>query len=174
MMLNKLGQKYGVGVHEMRVGFKFIGPRVTEVDALMGGEESGGFAFRGHIPERDGILSGLYVLEYMARAGKTPSQLVDHLFDEVGPHYYQRRDVAFNPQDRERIQQRLRSPELTELAGMSVISSDEIDGRRLAFDNAWLASRFSGTEPLLRIYCEADSPEKVKKLLDAAAEYLGV
>jgi phosphomannomutase len=174
MMLNKLGQKYGVGVHEMRVGFKFIGPRVTEVDALMGGEESGGFAFRGHIPERDGILSGLYVLEYMGRTGKTPSQLVDHLFDEVGPHYYQRRDVAFNPQDRERIQQRLRSPELTELAGMSVISSDEIDGRRLVFDNAWLASRFSGTEPLLRIYCEADSPEKVKKLLDAAAEYLGV
>jgi phosphomannomutase len=174
MMLKKLGQKYNVGVHEMRVGFKFIGPKMAEVDALMGGEESGGFAFRGHIPERDGILSGLYILEYMACTGKTPSQLVEHLFDEVGPHYYQRRDVAFNPQDRERIQQRLRSPQLTELAGMPVISSDEIDGRRLVFDNAWLASRFSGTEPLLRIYCEADSPEKVKKLLDAAAEYLGV
>lgn len=174
MMLNKLGQKYDVGVHEMRVGFKFIGPKMTEVDALMGGEESGGFAFRGHIPERDGILSGLYILEYMARTGKTPSQLVERLFDEVGPHYYQRRDVAFNPQGRERIQQRLRSPQLTELAGLPVISSDEIDGRRLVFDDAWLASRFSGTEPLLRIYCEADSPEKVKKLLDAAAEYLGV
>jgi alpha-D-glucose phosphate-specific phosphoglucomutase len=174
MMLNKLGQKYGIGVHEMRVGFKYIGPKMSEVDALMGGEESGGFAFRGHIPERDGILSGLYILEYMARTGKTPSQLVERLFDEVGPHYYQRRDVAFNPQHRERIQQRLTSPQLTELAGMPVVSSDNIDGRRLVFDNAWLASRFSGTEPLLRIYCEADSPEKVKKLLDAAAEYLGV
>ena len=72
------------------------------------------------------------------------------------------------------IQQRLRSPDLTELAGMPVRSSDEIDGRRLIFDDAWLASRFSGTEPLLRIYCEAESPEKVTKLLDAAAEYLGV
>jgi alpha-D-glucose phosphate-specific phosphoglucomutase len=174
MMLNKLGQKYGVGVHEMRVGFKFIGPKMSETDALMGGEESGGFAFRGHIPERDGILSGLYILEHMARTGKTPSELVQRLFEEVGPHYYQRRDVTFNPQERERIQQRLRSPQLTELAGMPVLGSDEIDGRRLVFDNAWLASRFSGTEPLLRIYCEADSPEKVKKLLDAAAEYLGM
>jgi phosphomannomutase len=173
-MLNKLAQKYSVGVHEMRVGFKYIGPKFSEVDGLIGGEESGGYAFRGHIPERDGILSGLYILEYMAKTGKTPSQLVRHLFEEVGPHYYQRRDVHFNPQDRERIQQRLRGPDLTELAGMPVRGSDEIDGRRLFFDNAWLASRFSGTEPLLRIYCEADSPQKVNQLLDAAAQYLGV
>ncbi len=174
MMLNKLGDKFGVEVHEMRVGFKYIGPRMSEVDGLMGGEESGGFAFRGHIPERDGILSGLYLLEYMARTGKTPSQLVQHLFDQVGPHYYQRRDVAFNAAERENIQARLRGAELAELAGMPVRGSDEIDGRRLFFDNAWLASRFSGTEPLLRIYCEAESPEKVTQLLDAAAEYLGV
>jgi alpha-D-glucose phosphate-specific phosphoglucomutase len=173
-MLNKLAQKYGVGVHEMRVGFKYIGPKFSEVNGLIGGEESGGYAFRGHIPERDGILSGLYVLEYMAKTGKTPSQLVENLFGEVGPHYYQRRDFSFNPQDRERIQQLLRSPDLTELAGISVRGSDEIDGRRLFFDNAWLASRFSGTEPLLRIYCEADSSQKVNQLLDAAAQYLGV
>jgi phosphomannomutase len=173
-MLNKLAQKYDVGVHEMRVGFKYIGPKFSEVNGLIGGEESGGYAFRGHIPERDGILSGLYVLEYMAKTGKTPSQLVEHLFEEVGPHYYQRRDFSFNPQDRGRIQQLLRSPDLTELAGMPVRSSDEIDGRRLFFDNAWLASRFSGTEPLLRIYCEADSSQKVNQLLDAAAQYLGV
>jgi phosphomannomutase len=173
-MLNKLAQKYGVGVHEMRVGFKYIGPKFSEVNGLIGGEESGGYAFRGHIPERDGILSGLYVLEYMAKTGKTPSQLVEHLFGEVGPHYYQRRDFSFNPQDRGRIQQLLRSPDLTELAGMPMRSSDEIDGRRLFFDNAWLASRFSGTEPLLRIYCEADSSQKVNQLLDAAAQYLGV
>jgi phosphomannomutase len=173
-MLNKLAQKYGVGVHEMRVGFKYIGPTFSEVNGLIGGEESGGYAFRGHIPERDGILSGLYVLEYMARSGKSPSQLVEHLFEQVGPHYYQRRDFTFNPQDRERIQQLLRSPDLTELAGMPVRGSDEIDGRRLFFDNAWLASRFSGTEPLLRIYCEADCLERVNQLLDAAYQYLGV
>ncbi|MDP6130997.1 MAG: phosphoglucomutase/phosphomannomutase family protein [Dehalococcoidia bacterium] len=174
MMLNKLGRKFGVDVHEMRVGFKYIGPKMTEVDAVMGGEESGGFAFRGHIPERDGVLSGLYLLEYMAQTGKTPAELVNHLFDQVGIHSYSRRDVSFDPKDRGRIEERLRSEELSELAGMPVRSSDEIDGRRLVFDDAWLVSRFSGTEPLLRIYAEAAGPDKVEALLNAAAEYLGV
>ena len=174
IMLNKLAQRYGVDVHDMRVGFKNIGPKFTEVDGLMGGEESGGFAFRGHIPERDGILSGLYILEFMARTGKTPSQLVDELFALVGPHYYRRRDVAFDPAARDAIRSRIESVQLAELAGLPIRGSDEIDGKRLFFDRAWLASRFSGTEPLLRIYCEAESPELVDDLLDAAAEYLGV
>ncbi len=174
MMLNKLGIKFGVDVHEMKVGFKHIGPKMSEVDALMGGEESGGFAFRGHIPERDGILSGLYFLEYMARSGRSPSELIDELFGQVGSHYFNRRDVSFDPGEWERISALLRSENLTELAGMTVRSTDEIDGRRLFFDDAWLASRFSGTEPLLRIYAEADHPDKVESLIDAAAEYLGV
>jgi phosphomannomutase len=174
MMLNTLGRKFGVDVYEEKIGFKYIGPRMSEVDALIGGEESGGFAFRGHIPERDGILSGLYILEYMAQTGKTPSQLVEGLFQETGPHYYQRRDVEFDPSRKEEIQQRLANPDLRELAGMRVVQSDTIDGRRLILDNGWLASRFSGTEPLLRIYCEANSPETVTRVLDAAGEYLGV
>ncbi len=174
LMLNKLAERYGVAVHDMKVGFKYIGPRFAEVDGVMGGEESGGFAFRGHIPERDGILSGLYILEFMACTGKTPSQLIEELFALVGPHYYQRRDVAFEPAARTEIGARLESSQLTELAGLPVRASDEIDGRRIFFDNAWLASRFSGTEPLLRIYCEAESPELVDQLLDAATEYLGV
>ena len=174
MMLNKLGDQYGVGVHEMKVGFKYIGPRFSEVDGLIGGEESGGFAFRGHIPERDGILSGLFLLEYMAKTGKTPSQLVRGLFDRVGAHHYHRRDVTFDAAQRETIERRLAAADLTELAGLAIRTSDEIDGRRLRFDHAWLASRFSGTEPLLRIYCEAETPELVTQLLDAAQEYLGV
>ncbi len=174
IMLNKLGRKFGVDVHEMRVGFKYIGPKMSQVNALMAGEESGGFAFQGHIPERDGILSGLYLLEYMARTGKSPTQLVGHLFDQVGPHFYNRRDLPFDPNDRERIAQRLGSSQLKELAKMPVRSSDDIDGRRLIFDDAWLASRFSGTEPLLRVYAEADRPEKVTALLDAAVDYLGL
>ena len=174
IMLNKLAERYGVEVHDMPVGFKNIGPKFSEVDGIMGGEESGGFAFRGHIPERDGILSGLYVLEFMARTGKTPSQLIADLFAMVGPHYYRRRDVAFDASARSEIQARIQSDQLTELAGLKVRKSDEIDGKRLFFDNAWLASRFSGTEPLLRIYCEAESPELVDSLLDAASDYLGV
>ena len=110
----------------------------------------------------------------MALTGKTPSQLVDELFDRVGPHYYQRRDVTFDPQDRGRIQQKLDAGQLDRLAGMPVRQVDDIDGRRWTFDDAWLISRFSGTEPLLRIYAEAGSPETVTALLDAAMEYLGV
>ena len=174
MMLNKLGQQFGVEVREMKVGFKYIGPEMSRVDALMAGEESGGFAFRGHIPERDGILSGLLVLEYMVRTGMTASQLIQHLFQQVGPHHYQRRDVAFRAEDRARIQERLSSGELTELAGRPVRQTDDIDGRRLVFDDGWLISRFSGTEPLLRIYAEATDADTVTALLDAAAEYLGV
>ncbi|PKB78497.1 MAG: phosphomannomutase [SAR202 cluster bacterium Io17-Chloro-G9] len=174
MMLNKLGQQFGVDVHEMKVGFKYIGPKMSQVDALMGGEESGGFAFQGHIPERDGILSALYFLEYMARTGKTPTELIDGLFAQVGAYYYHRRDVEFKADDRARIEGLLASETLDQLAGMPVRGSDQIDGRRLTFDNAWLASRFSGTEPLLRIYAEAGSPEQLTALLDAAQEYLGV
>ncbi len=176
-MLNRLGEQFGVDVHEMKVGFKYIGPRMSEVDALMGGEESGGFAFRGHIPERDGVLSGLYILEYMVKTGLTPSQLVQHLFDQVGSHYYNRRDVSFDSKDRTRIEELQRGigdGGLTEVAGLHVRQTDEIDGRRLVFDDAWLIIRFSGTEPLLRLYAEAGKPELVEALLDGAAEYLGV
>ena len=174
MMLNKLGRKFGVEVHETRVGFKNIGPVFSQARGLMAGEESGGYAFRGHIPERDGVLSGLYLLEYLARSGKTPSQLVDHLFAQVGAHYYSRRDVSFDPEERGRIEALLNGGDLRELAGLEVRGADEIDGRRLVFDDAWLVSRFSGTEPLLRIYAEAGRPETVAALLDAAVEYLGV
>ena len=82
--------------------------------------------------------------------------------------------MAFDPRQRERIGLLLRSGDLTELAGMAVRGTDEIDGRRLFFDDAWLAARFSGTEPLLRIYAEADNPDKVRLLIDAASAYLGV
>ena len=172
--LNKMGESYGVAVHEVQVGFKHMGPRMEELDALMAGEESGGFAFRGHVPERDGILSGLFVLEYMAKTGKTVSELLKGLFDKVGPHFYHRRDIEFEADDRNRIGLLVNNAELERLGEYKVVAADSIDGRRLRFDDGWLAVRFSGTEPLLRIYAEAGSPEQVAGLLDAAQEYLGV
>ena len=174
LMLNKLAEKYGVGISEMPVGFKNIGPRFVSDDAILGGEESGGYAFRGHIPERDGILSGLYLLEYMATSGLSASGMASRLFDTVGEHHYQRRDVSFDPAARAAIMDRLVNSPLTELAGMPVRDMDEIDGRRWLFDAGWVAARFSGTEPLLRIYCEADTTANVQKLLDAMAAHLGV
>ena len=174
LMLNKLADKYGVGISEMPVGFKNIGPRFVADDAILGGEESGGYAFRGHIPERDGILSGLYLLEYMATAGLSASGMVSRLFDTVGEHHYQRRDVSFDPAARAAITDRLVNTPLAELAGMPVRDKDEIDGRRWLLDAGWVAARFSGTEPLLRIYCEADTTANVRKLLDAMEAHLGV
>ena len=94
-MVYRLGEFYGVQVFETPVGFKYICPVMLREDALMGGEESGGYGFRGHIPERDGILSGLIMLEYMAKTGKRPSELIDHLYSVVGPHHYRRRDLPF-------------------------------------------------------------------------------
>ena len=172
--LNRMGSLYGVEVHEVRVGFKHMGPRMQELDALMAGEESGGFAFRGHVPERDGIVSGLYVLENMARTGRTVSDLLKNLFERVGPHYYHRRDLEFDPADRDRISGLVSSADLPTLGGIPVVSADSIDGRRFHFEDGWLGIRFSGTEPLLRIYAEASSPERVVELLDSAVEYLGV
>ena len=174
LMLNRLAEKYGVGISEMPVGFKNIGPRFVADDAILGGEESGGYAFRGHIPERDGILSGLYLLEYMATAGLSASGMVSRLFETVGEHHYQRRDVSFDPAARPAIMDRLTKSPLPELAGMPVLSVDEIDGRRWLVDAGWVAARFSGTEPLLRIYCEADTVANVQKLLDAMEVHLGV
>ena len=174
VMLNKLAARYGVAIAELPVGFKNIGPRFVADNALLGGEESGGYAFRGHIPERDGILSGLYLLEYMASSGLTASGMVRRLFDAVGEHHYQRRDIAFDPSQRDAIRQRLAGSPLSKLAGMPVRGADDIDGRRWIFDAGWVAARFSGTEPLLRIYCEADTAANVTRLLDAMQAQLGV
>ena len=174
-MVHKLGQIYGVPVAETPVGFKYICPIMLKENALIGGEESGGYGFRGHIPERDGIMSGLILLEYMAKTGKRPSELLEHLFSIVGTHHYQRRDVTFAPEMREQLQGRLETGELGEVGGMSVVSTDAIDGRRFIFSSgAWLLVRFSGTEPLLRVYAEASSHEQVEGLLDEAETLLGL
>ena len=174
-MLNKLAAQYGVDIAELPVGFKHIGARFQADDALLGGEESGGYAFRGHIPERDGIISGLYLLEYMAKAGITASGMVRRLFDAVGEHHYERRDVRFAPAARAAITGRMASAAIIgELAGMPVIGSDDIDGRRWMLPAGRVCARFSGTEPLLRIYCEADTAGNVTRLLDAMQAQLGV
>src|SRR6202049_1494235 len=94
-MVDELGRRFGVTVHEMPVGFKYIGTKMQETDAILGGEESGGFAFRGHIPERDGILSGLMMAAMIVDYGLPLSGILQHLEDLVGPHAYDRPDIRF-------------------------------------------------------------------------------
>jgi len=169
-MLDKLGQIYDVPVFEVPVGFKYVAPAMQRENALIGGEESGGYGYRGHVPERDGILSGLFFLDFMARTGKSPSELLAYLYTKVGPHYYNRHDVVFGASERETIIARLNEANPKCLAGLDIKEKDTLDGFRfITADKSWLLIRFSGTEPLLRIYSEADSPEKVQQLLEEGA-----
>ena len=171
-MIDRLGERFGCPVHETAVGFKFLGPRMLEEDALVAGEESGGYALRGHIPERDGILSGLLLLDYVVRSGKPLSQLLAELYDEVGRHEYDRVDIALRPEDRDAIASRVAAAEPSVIAGLDVTSKDTLDGYRFTLEGGWwLLLRFSGTEPLLRIYAEMPSAELVR---DALREGQGI
>ncbi len=174
-MLDRLAEQYGVPIYETSVGFKYIAPKMLETNALIGGEESGGYAFRGHIPERDGILAGLYFLDLMARTGKTPSQLVELLFSRVGEHYYDRIDTHFPMSERSAIVARLQRAQPGELGGSPIARSLRDDGFKFVLENgSWLLIRFSGTEPIMRIYAEAGSPDKVQELLAEGRALAGV
>ncbi|MFC2019415.1 phosphoglucomutase/phosphomannomutase family protein, partial [Chloroflexota bacterium] len=139
------------------------------------GEESGSYGFRRHIPERDGILSGLYFLDLMLKTNKTPSALIDYLYSKVGPHHYDRVDIEFPAAERGIIQQRIRDNALEAIEGVKVIKFDTEDGFRFVLeDTTWLLIRFSGTEPVLRIYAESDSLGRVGRLLEAGKKLAGV
>ncbi len=174
-MVNTLGEMHGVPVIETQVGFKFLGERMIEVDALIAGEESGGYAFRGHIPERDGILSGIFLLDYMVQTGKRPGELLADLYAAIGPHEYDRVDVTLRGDERQAIFERVAGADPKEIAGIPVVSRDEVDGFRFHLEGGWwLLLRFSGTEPLLRIYAEMPSAELVQDALHAGQELAGV
>jgi phosphomannomutase len=168
-MIDRLGALYDVPVFDTPVGFKYLGPVMMAEEALAAGEESGGYAFRGNIPERDGILSGLLLLDMMVRTGTNPSDLLALLFEKVGPHAYDRWDVTFDPAQREEIRGRLRLANPPSLAGRAVVEIDQRDGIRFVLEGGyWALVRFSGTEPLLRIYAEGESPAEVAALLAEA------
>ena len=175
-MVQRLGEIYNVPVHETQVGFKFLGPKMMETNALIGGEESGGYGFRGHVPERDGILAGLYMLDFIARTGKKPSELLAELYAKVGPHYYDRLDIALKEGDRAKIWKRAEDARPDAVAGIKVTARDTTDGFRFSLgDKGWLLFRFSGTEPLVRIYAEVVGDQSlVQKVLDAGREIIGL
>lgn len=174
-MLEKLGALYGVPVYQTGVGFKYVAPKFMETNALLGGEESGGYAFRGHVPERDGILAGLYILDLMVRLGKTPSQLIEHLYSQVGPHYYDRIDSRFSPDLREATKQHILDFRPSTIGGLGVTGLDTSDGFKFGLaDGGWLLIRFSGTEPILRVYCETTEKERVRPILEDGLRIAGL
>jgi len=173
-MLNKLGDIYNVDVYDTGVGFKYVAPKMLEVGAMIGGEESGGYAFRGNVPERDGILAGLYFLDMMVKLKKKPTELLDLLFSKVGPHYYDRIDTVFSG-DREKRKKMIVESNPDEIGGFQVLGLDTLDGYKFNLeDGGWLLIRFSGTEPKIRVYCETTIEQKVQAILEDGLRIAGL
>ena len=168
-MIDTLAVKNNLELDEVPVGFKYICEKMIREDVLIGGEESGGIAVKNHIPERDGVLNSLLLCEIAARAQKPASEIVNDLLAEVGPHWYDRRDLHL--ESRLEIVERVKRRPPLQIAGLEVIKTEMLDGVKLRFPHGWLLLRASGTEPVLRLYCELDSLDKVRAVLDEAERF---
>jgi len=171
-MIDRLAARYGLPVYETPVGFNHIADYMLKEDVLIGGEESGGISFKGHIPEGDGILMGLLLVEMVAAAGVSLADLVADLLKEAGPAYYERRDMRLShPVAKAKMAQRLLDDAPQQIGGQSVSEILTTDGIKYVLaDDSWLLIRPSGTEPVLRVYAEGRSPEMVDALLEFGGE----
>ncbi|MDT0631358.1 phosphoglucomutase/phosphomannomutase family protein [Rubrivirga litoralis] len=171
-MLDKMGQKYGLTVQTTPIGFKYIGPKMVEGDVLVGGEESGGMAVKGHIYERDGLYIGLTVIEMMVKRERTLSGLVRELSDEFGPHFQARNDLHTTDARKQAVLKELAEDGLKTVDGQPVVKTETLDGFKFRVENGWLLFRPSGTEPVLRVYSEADSQEAADALVAWGVAYV--
>jgi phosphomannomutase len=166
-MLDRLAKQYGLALHETPVGFNHIADRMLTEDVLIGGEESGGISFKGHIPEGDGILMGLLIIEMVAASGGSLYEMVENLLKEVGPAFYERRDQRLkHPVEKQQMVEKLKNEAPASIGGETLQEVCVLDGVKYIFaDDSWLLIRPSGTEPVLRVYAEGRSTEMVKALL---------
>jgi len=181
-MLDRIAAKHGRKLIECGIGFKYICDLMMDESQqiLVGGEESGGIGIQRHLPERDGLLNALLLANVMADEGKSMGQLVAALQKEYGPHYYARRDLRVPNDVKEAAIARAADSGTTALGPYRILRKDNLDGIKFYLDapvgdhgaEAWLLLRSSGTEPLMRIYCEASSPELVQELLDDAVAFV--
>jgi phosphomannomutase len=179
-MLDRIAAKYGRKLYETQIGFKYIADLMMEHDILIGGEESGGIGYSRFLPERDGVLNCLLLANAMAEEGKPLGQLVADLQREFGPHYYGRRDLHIPEEIKQSAIQRARSESTQTLGRYRVLKKENLDGIKFFLDaptngngaEAWILFRASGTEPLLRAYAEAASPELVDEILTAAESFV--
>jgi phosphomannomutase len=178
-MAARLGERYGIATHETSVGFKYIGPKMIETGAMMGAEESGGYGFGMHLPERDGVYADLLLLDLFLRekaAGRWPvSKAIEHFHEIAGPSWYRRIDVHIAREEyagvKRRLLEELVSNAPSELAGQPVTRTQSLDTRDgfkfFVADGSWLLVRTSGTEPLVRVYTEATSEQNREAMLEA-------
>jgi len=169
--LDKLCAKFGLTISETPIGFKYICEKMLAEDILIGGEESGGIGVKNHLPERDGVLMGILILEAMAAKGKRLEDLIDDIFEMVGQHEYTRNDLHPPQEKMHSIISTLQSFKETEFAGVKLSGIVRKDGTRLDFvDGSWLLLRPSGTEPVVRVYAEAETQERAKDLVARGVE----
>jgi phosphomannomutase len=170
-MVDKMCAAYGLQLVETGVGFKYIAAEMIKGGVLLGAEESGGIGFPGHIPERDGILAGLMLLEMLACERISINKLISNLTKEFGPHYYDRNDIHFPLEKRQALMEFLQKHPPPKLSNSALAEIKAYDGVKfIAQDTSWLMLRGSGTEPILRIYAEASSKAVVQNLLKQGIE----
>lgn len=171
--IHKLAKHYNLPIKITQIGFKYIAGHMISEDVLIGGEESGGIAIKGHIPERDGIWMGLTIWEYMAKSGKTLEQLIEDLYLLTGRFVYDRNDLHLDETVKQKIMASCKNNEYKSFGNYKVEKLETTDGWKYYFENdQWIMIRASGTEPVLRLYAESDTPENTKKLLKAAQDTL--
>lgn len=167
--IKKMCKAYGLECEVTKIGFKYICEIMVNEDVLVGGEESGGIAVKGHVPERDGVWNALLLLEFMAKTGKSIEELIDEVYAVTGPFSFNRDDHHITNELKESIINNCKTDAYKAFGKYEVRSIETIDGFKYHLDNeAWVMIRASGTEPVLRVYAEASSAEEVRKILDAA------
>jgi len=166
MMIDRVAHDLGLRLIEVPVGFKYVAELMLKDNILIGGEESGGIGVQGYLPERDGILNGLLLLEAMAMANKKLSVLFSELERRYGQWFYERRDMTLSAKRIKRLFKRLHSSPPSRMAGVAVSNVNTRDGVKLiGRDESWLLFRCSGTEPIVRVYAESPRKNQVRRLL---------
>ncbi|MFA5104530.1 MAG: phosphoglucomutase/phosphomannomutase family protein [Candidatus Margulisiibacteriota bacterium] len=172
-LIDMMSERYGLKLFETPIGFKYICNLMREKDILMGGEESGGMGIKNHIPERDSLLAGLLLIELVACEKKSIGAVLQDISGEFARFYYDRIDLKIDYMDKDRIKKRLANEQPKNFADMHIDEVKALDGYKFMLsDGSWILFRLSGTEPLLRIYCEADSQEKVALLLSEGKNWI--
>jgi phosphomannomutase len=167
--MEKLAKQFGLDVEVTKIGFKYIAEIMTQEDVVVGGEESGGLAVKGHIPERDGIWMGLLVMEFMAKTGKTIKQLVQDIYDMVGSFSTGRDDLRITDELKHAIIDNCKNGVYDAFGDYKVGKTESVDGYKFWLaEDRWLMIRPSGTEPVLRVYAQAPDAAEVRRILDAA------